>query len=112
MKLSTFTLALSAVSATLSIPVARTAAAPSIEDGISAVRSILQMATLEKPDEFEQLLNLLKTQLAETYEDSGRLSSPQNNQYRSRLGGIRACRCSNLARGIQPAFCRSFHCIL
>ena len=115
MKLSTFTLAVSAVSATLSMPAPRTAAAPSIEDGISAVHSILQMKTLEKSDEFEQLLDLLKTQLslAGNYEDSGRLSSPANGArgYRSSLGGLRACRCSNLARGIQPSFCRNFHCI-
>ena len=109
--LSTFTLAVSAVGATLSMPAPRTigAAAPSIEDGVSALRSILQLKELEKLNEFEQLLVLLKTQLAENNEDSGRLSS--SARHRSSLGGLRACRCSNLARGIQPAFCRNFHCI-
>merc|ERR1712176_729339 len=108
--LSTFTLAVSAVGATLSMPAPRTigASAPSIEDGVSALRSILQMKELEKLNEFEQLLDLLKTQLAENNEDSGRLSS--SARHKSSLPP-RVCRCSNLARGIQPAFCRNFHCI-
>ena len=73
------------------MPMPPRTAAPSLEDGIEAIRSILEMKHLAKEDKFLALLAQLQ---AKSAEDSGRPSSPRLL--------ANACRCSQLALGTQP----------
>ncbi|CAG5108441.1 Oidioi.mRNA.OKI2018_I69.chr1.g3797.t1.cds [Oikopleura dioica] len=93
-----------ACGAAVRMPMPPRTAAPSLEDGIEAIRSILELKHLAKEDKFLKLLAQLQTKSAGVDEDSGRPYSPSPRLLAN------ACRCSQLALGNQPKYCH-FRCI-